>query len=186
MFLRPLNSILSILCLIIMAVSPVVAIADAPASEYAVKTAMVYKITKFVSWPDTAFDLDDSPLNICVAKGGSFAKPMKSLQGRKVGGHAIEIVTFKDVTAVEQPCQVLVISRRESKQADQLLLAVAMKPVLTIGDSDGFAEQGGIIGLELDQSRISFAINVDASQQVGLGINAQLLQLAKIVSKGGA
>ena len=176
MFLRPLNSILSILCLIIMAVSPVVAIADAPASEYAVKTAMVYKITKFVSWP----------LNICVAKGGSFAKPMKSLQGRKVGGHAIEIVTFKDVTAVEQPCQVLVISRRESKQADQLLLAVAMKPVLTIGDSDGFAEQGGIIGLELDQSRISFAINVDASQQVGLGINAQLLQLAKIVSKGGA
>jgi len=57
---------------------------------------------------------------------------------------------------------------------------------LTIGDSDGFAEQGGIIGLELDQSRVSFAINVNASQQVGLGINAQLLQLAKIVSKGGA
>jgi len=186
MLLRYIKSSLSNLCLVFMAMLPAVATADAPASEYAVKTAMVYKLTKFISWPDGAFELEDSPLNICVAKGGSFARPMKSLQGRKVGGHTIEIITFKDVTAVERPCQVLVISRREAKQADKLLLAVSAKPVLTIGDSDGFAEQGGIIGLEIEQSHVGFAINVDASRQVGLDINAQLLQLAKIVSKGGA
>jgi hypothetical protein len=172
-------------CLILMVVLPVVAVADQPASEYAVKTAMVYKLTKFVSWPDSVFILEDSPLNICVAKGGSFAKPMQSLQGRKVRGHTIEIVTFKDISAVEFQCQVLVVSRKEAKNTDVLLASVATRPVLTIGDSDGFAEQGGIIGLELEQSRVGFAINVEASEQVGLGINAQLLQLAKIVKQGG-
>jgi hypothetical protein len=162
-----------------------VATADGPASEYAVKTAMVYKITKFVSWPESAFDLEDAPLKICVARGGSFARHMKSLEGRKVGRHPIEIVTFKEAGAVSQQCQVLVISRKEAKQAQQLLLAVAARPVLTIGDSDGFAEQGGIIGLEIRQSHVSFAINVDASHDVGLDINTQLLQLAKIIEKGG-
>jgi hypothetical protein len=111
---------------------------------------------------------------------------MQSLEGRKVGAHPIEVVTFRDPSSVEQQCQVLVISRKEAKQAGQLLLAVSARPVLTIGDSDGFAEQGGIIGLEIEQSHVGFAINVDASQQVGLGINAQLLQLAKIIEKGGA
>jgi hypothetical protein len=173
-------------CLLLLALLPVVAVADGPASEYAVKTAMVYKITKFVSWPESAFALQDSPLKICVAKGGSFAKHMQSLEGRKVGAHPIEVVTFRDASSVEQQCQVLVISRKEAKQAGQLLLAVSARPVLTIGDSDGFAEQGGIIGLEIEQSHVGFAINVDASQQVGLGINAQLLQLAKIIDKGGA
>jgi hypothetical protein len=172
-------------CLILMAMLPVVAMAEKPASEYAVKTAMVYKLTKFVSWPDSVFSLEDSPLNICVAKSGSFAKPMKSLQGRKVRGHTIEIVTFKDTSVVELQCQVLVVSRKEAKNTDVLLASVATRPVLTIGDSDGFAEQGGIIGLELEQNRVGFAINVEASEQVGLGINAQLLQLAKIVGQGG-
>jgi len=170
----------------LLAWQPVAAIAEVPASEYAVKTAMVYKITKFISWPDSAFAFDDSPLNICVAKGSSFAKPIKSLQGREVRGHSIEIVTFKDAGAIELQCQVLLVSRKEADQAGVLLLAVARKPVLTIGDSEGFAEQGGIIGLELEQSRVNFAINIDASQQVGLGINAQLLQLAKLVQEGGA
>jgi hypothetical protein len=186
MNLRHKISSLGGLCLLCMAMLPAVAIADGAASEYAVKTAMVYKLTKFINWPDVAFAEEGSPLNICVAKGSSFAKPIQSLQGRVVRGHAIEIILFKDLSAVEQQCQVLVISRKEAKQADQLLLAVAEKPVLTIGDSDGFAEQGGIIGLELEQSRVSFAINVAAGQQVGLSINAQLLQLAKIVQQGGA
>lgn len=169
-----------------MAVLPVVAVAEKHASEYAVKTAMVYKITKFISWPESVFMLEDSPLNICVAKGSSFAKPMKSLQGLKVRGHTIEIITFKDITTVEFQCQVLVVSRKEAKDTELLLASVATRPVLTIGDSDGFAEQGGIIGLELKQNRVGFAINIEASEQVGLGINAQLLQLAKIIEQGGA
>lgn len=168
-----------------MAVLPVVAVAEKHASEYAVKTAMVYKITKFISWPESVFMLEDSPLNICVAKGGSFAKPMKSLEGLKVRGHTIEIITFKDITTVEFQCQVLVVSRKEAKDTELLLASVATRPVLTIGDSDGFAEQGGIIGLELEQNRVGFAINIEASEQVGLGINAQLLQLAKIIEQGG-
>ena len=51
-------------CLVFMVVLPMVAIAEKPATEYAVKTAMVYKLAKFVSWPESVFVLEDAPLNI--------------------------------------------------------------------------------------------------------------------------
>lgn len=67
---------------------------------------------------------------------------------------------------------------------DAALQAAAGTPVLTIGDADGFVEQGGIIGLHVEQSRIAFIVNLSASARAGIGISAQLLQLATIVNKG--
>ena len=155
--------------------------AESSASEYAVKAAMIYKITKFVSWPEAAFIREDSPLNICMAEESPFAKAMNSLKGRKVKGHKVEIITFKEFSAVQAQCQVLIVSHKKARQVDAMIAGISDRPILTIGDSEGFAEQGGIIGLQQEQSRISFAINVAASERVGLKISAQLLQLATIV-----
>jgi len=179
-----LRGLIAMRSVIAVAVFMVTAAAQSAPSEYAVKTAIVYKIAKFVSWPDSAFQLADGPLNICLAQGSPFAKAMRSLQGRTVQGHRIQLVSLESFESITPDCQVLVISHKESKQAEALLMSVASLPVLTIGDADGFAERGGIVGLEIEQSKVGFAINVSASERVGLGIRAQLLQLARIVGNG--
>jgi len=158
--------------------------AQGAASEYAVKTAIVYKITKFVSWPTSAFGPTNAPLNICVLTGSPFEEPMRSLQGRKVQGHAIEVVSYETPNDIGAQCQVLVVSSEEAERMASILDLVARQPTLTIGDADGFAEHGGIVGLEVQKNRVGFAINVSASEKVGLGISAQLLQLATIVEGG--
>jgi hypothetical protein len=182
MFMRSVTAKLRWLCLAILVVPTLAATAESSASEYAVKAAMIYKITKFVSWPEAAFVRADSPLNICMAEDSPFKEAMHSLQGRKVKRHKVEIITFKDFSAVQAQCQVLVVSHKKARQVGAMINGIGDRPILTIGDSEGFAEQGGIIGLEQEQSRVSFAINVDASERVGLQISAQLLQLATIVS----
>ena len=173
-------------CLLLLAgyVVPAAHADDRAASEYAVKAAIVYKITKFVSWPNSAFDRINAPLNVCVMTGSPFIEPMRSLEGRKVRGHSITLVTFEAPGSVAGTCHVLVLSDGEAKKAESLLASSAAEPILTVGDSDAFAKRGGIVGLEVEKSRVVFAINVEASQRAGLDISAQLLQLARIVADG--
>jgi hypothetical protein len=54
-----------------------------------------------------------------------------------------------------------------------------------VGNADGFVEQGGIIGLRVEQNRIAFIVNTTASARAGIGISAQLLQLATLVTGEG-
>ncbi len=174
------------IALIAVAIPNAVLAADPSASEYAVKTAIVYKLTKFVNWPKSAFSSPQSSLNICVDQSGPFYEPMQSLQGRTVHGHNLEIVGLSGPGTPATNCHVLIISEVDKNPAVASIASAASQPVLTIGDTDGFADQGGMVGLELEQSRIVFAINVGASQQAGLDISVQLLQLARIVDTEGA
>jgi hypothetical protein len=52
---------------------------------------------------------------------------------------------------------------------------------MTVGESDGFLEQGGMIRLDVEEGKIRFAINLDASEQAGLKISSRMLLLAKTV-----
>jgi hypothetical protein len=181
MLKRSITTKLRWLCLAIFVLPTLATAAEPSASEYAVKAAMIYKITKFVTWPEDAFIRKDSPLNICMAQDSPFAKAMSSLAGRKVKSHKIEIITFKEFNAVRAQCQVLLVSHKKARQVDAMIAGIGSMPILTIGDSEGFAQQGGIIGLQQEQDHIGFSINVAASERVGLQISAQLLQLGTIV-----
>lgn len=171
-----------LLCMALLAMPTAVLAEDHGVSEYAVKTALVFKIAKFVNWPDDAFVDSEGGMNICVPEGSPFIEHMELLNGRQVHGRGVQIVQFSKSAGLKAPCQVLVISKEDDEQVTAALTNATAGPVLTIGDSEKFAEHGGIVGLKLERSRVSFVINVAVSQSVGLDIHAQLLQLATIVS----
>jgi len=150
------------------------------ASEYAVKAAIVYKIAKFVSWPDTAFAGDADVLPICLPATDPIGPAMDALTGKTVQGRSIEIHRFEDSATLANDCAILFLSESATLPRPSLVSNVASSPVLTIGDSADFVEIGGIVTLEIENNRVQFAINVGASERAGLGISAQLLQLATI------
>lgn len=151
---------------------------DTVGSEYAVKAAIVYKIAKFVSWPDNAFDSSSEPLSICLPENDPIAPAMNGLIGDAVHGRVIEIRQVEARSLVSADCEVLFISAASSNEAGELISQISRQPILTIGDGDDFNKFGGIISLRVLNNRVRFAINVDASASAGLGISAQLLQLA--------
>ena len=57
-------------------------------------------------------------------------------------------------------------------------------PILTIGETPGFAARGGIINLTLEDNKVRFEVNIGAAKQANLNISSRLLALAKIVPQG--
>ncbi|MCJ7729928.1 MAG: YfiR family protein, partial [Sedimentisphaerales bacterium] len=73
----------------------------------------------------------------------------------------------------------------EQKQAREIIDIVGKDGVLTVGDTSGFIESGGVINFMLEENKIRFDINLTAAEKTGLKIRSQLLRLAKKVFKDG-
>jgi hypothetical protein len=61
------------------------------------------------------------------------------------------------------------------------LQAARNASVLTISDSEGFVDTGGVIELLYADSRIQFEVILSAAQRAGLKIASQVLKLARVV-----
>lgn len=100
--------------------------------------------------------------------------------GKKMGGHGFQVRHAKQVSEI-QGCHVLFIGEDEKGQLASLLANMKGSPILTVGESERFVNQGGIIGFCLEENKIRFEINLDSAEKAQLRISARLLALAKIV-----
>jgi hypothetical protein len=155
------------------------------AAEYAVKAAFLYNFAKFVDWPAAAFP-DPNNLKICVLGADPFGGSLQEVAGEQVGGHKLQVVRTDSISK-PAGCQILFISRSERDHIQQILAAVKGSPVLTVGDTQRFADDGVIINFILEGSKVRFEINTDSADRAGLRISSKLLQLARrIVTAPGA
>jgi hypothetical protein len=53
--------------------------------------------------------------------------------------------------------------------------------VLTVGETEDFAEDGGMIAFLVEENKIRFEINLEAADKAKLKISSKLLALAKTV-----
>ncbi len=149
-------------------------------SDLEVRTALVYKIAKFVAWPERPAQ-DASVLRLCHMTERNAARSLATLAGQTVGARNIVVHPLQpdDDPAT---CHILYIASQEEINAIPLLRRIADQPVLTIGESSAFASRlGGVMTLRTDTRRVRFEVNVGASRRAGLQINSQLLKLATIV-----
>jgi hypothetical protein len=166
------------LCLAVLLALPTAAQADT-ASEYAVKAAIVFKIARFVSWPASTSADRAEPISICLPEADPIGPAIDALSDEVIHGRQVEVRRLNDMRTLTKDCEILYLSRPTAEQQTAVLSRVSDAPVLTIGDTRNFTRSGGIISLEIQESRVRFLINVDASHRAGLNISAQLLQLAE-------
>lgn len=151
------------------------------ALEYQVKGAFLAKFTVFVEWPSGAFESDTAPLVIGLAGKDPFDSTFeKLLANQDTRGHPLKLKRFRKPGDVS-PCHVLFVSDIEEAHWAEIFSKVGQQAVLTVGESERFAEQGGVIGFYKEEGKVRFAINVDAAARAGLKINSKLLALAKVV-----
>ena len=80
-------------------------------------------------------------------------------------------------------CHLLFASDLDSQAAAALIASVAGKPVLTVSDTDKFAQHGGVAHFFVERGSLGFAINLEAAQRAGVRLSHKLLSLAKIVKE---
>ena len=154
-----------------------------PAPEYAVKAAFLFNFSKFVEWPADAFAGPAGPIVLFVLGVDPFGDALKSLKGKTANGRPIVVRYAANLGELER-CHLLFVSASSMALLPKILQATKGWNVLTVGDVDGFARDGGTINLVNEEQRIAIEINMDAAQRSRLKISSKLLALAKIVMPG--
>jgi hypothetical protein len=150
-------------------------------SEYQVKAAYLVNFLKFVDWPEDAFGDPLAPIVIGVVGDDPFGVALPEVVvGKTVQGRDLVIRIYHTGEDL-RGAHLLFISASERKRLPTILSALRGSSVLTVGDTEGFLESGGMIEFVPENNRVRFAINVEAANRAHLKMSSKLLSLAKVV-----
>jgi hypothetical protein len=151
------------------------------ANEYEVKAAFLYNFARFVEWPNSVSPDPNGPLVIAILGRDPFGAEIdRAIEGKTVNGRRLVIKRFSSLETYEQ-CHILFVSSSERGNLPRILAAVRTSSVLTVSETDRFAQIGGIINFITIENRIRFEINQAAAARVGLKISSKLLSLGRVV-----
>lgn len=149
--------------------------------EYEIKAAFIYNFAKFVQWPSEAFAASNSPLVIGVLGDDPFGSMLdRTIEGKYVNSRRLEVQRYREVRDL-RACQILYVCSSENKHLAKVLDAVKNWHTLTVGESEMFCQNGGILGFYIENKKVRFEANLEASRKANLSISSKLLKLARIV-----
>jgi hypothetical protein len=150
-------------------------------SPYQVKAAFLYNFIKFVDWPENAFPTPQSPYVIGVLGKDPFGTVLDDvLRGKSVNGRPV-IVKRLETDEQTRICHIVFVCSSERRRWNEIRQILKNYPVLTVSETPGFAESGGIVNFFQEGNKVRFEINIDAARRAGLRIDSTVLNLAKIV-----
>lgn len=151
--------------------------AQAP-SEALVKAALVYKLIRFVEWPGNALGVS-GVVDVCVADNAAVLEALAgSWRPQMIADRTVAVRPVKD--GVVEGCDVVFIGA-DSVHIDTLLRSSLGRPVLTIGETTGFADRGGMVNLVRDGRHLRLEVNRDSLSRSGLVLSSLVLSLARTV-----
>lgn len=151
-------------------------------NEYRVKAAMIYNFTKFIEWPASFGVGGKTNLAVALVGGGTYAEIVAAtLAGKQSGAMAIEIEKAADADALlasTRRYHVVYVFDSVGRLRPDAVSRLGQRALLVIGETQGFCEEGGTIGLRLEDNKTRFDINVTAVRNADLKISSKLLKLA--------
>ena len=152
--------------------------------EHQIKATFLYTIAKFIQCPPEKLE-GNGLIGIGVFGKDKFGGALeRQVQGKSVEGRGIAV---RRLTGIEQaPGQhILFIGASEKRQLGAILGSLTAGGVLTVGDIDRFAEQGGMVNLVMKGNSVSLEINTGAAERGQIKISSKLLKLARVVADRG-
>jgi len=152
--------------------------------EYGIKAAYLYNFTKFVDWPESAFADATSPFLIGVLdRDGTARRVVSDAFINKVTntGRRIVVRAFSGVTPDLVDCQMVFVAGSAADDLAAVRALCGTRPILLTGESDQFAQRGGIINLVTVRDAVRCEINLRRAQQAGLMLSGRLASVARLV-----
>jgi len=153
---------------------------SAAISEYRIKAAFLYNFAKFVDWPSDDTGQEKKEFKIGILGDDPFGSEIEVIDNKQVRGMPLKILRADSLNELGG-CQIIFLSAGVQDELKAIIEQMQDRPVLTVGDTKGFAHQGVIINLIKADNRIRFEINTAAADRAGLKISSHLLRLAHIV-----
>lgn len=157
--------------------SAAIAIEQVP--EYQLKAEFLERFTRFIDWPSP--ESETRPFLIGVVGQNPFGKYLEQIAAsRRIKGRRVEVHYFDDVAKIDT-CQVVFIASSEKQRLRSILAHTEAKPILTVGDTNGFGSAGVLINFYTAGDTVRFEVNGAAVERSGLKVSSKLLKLARLV-----
>ncbi|MDL1963891.1 MAG: YfiR family protein [Deltaproteobacteria bacterium] len=152
---------------------------------YTIKAIFLERFTRFVEWPPEAAINDKlQPFIIAVIGKNPFGTKLDTIYStRKIRDKKVKIIYICNVNELVG-CHLLFVSESEKNEFYKIISLTRDKPILTIGDAKGFAENGGLMNFYTLDNLIRFEVNEKAIRESGLSMSYLLLKAARIVKPG--
>jgi hypothetical protein len=152
--------------------------------EYEIKAVFLFNFAQFVDWPPEASASPQAPLIIGVLGDDPFDGYLDdTVRGEKLNNRPFVVQRYRQVEDIDG-CNILFIGRTNSRQLEHIMAVLKGRSILTVGDMDNFAQDGGMIRFVTENNRIRFRINVEAAEAAHLVISSKLLRLAEAAPPG--
>jgi len=153
--------------------------APGPTVEDRVKASYLYRFPDYVEFPATVAERPETEL--CVLRGGPMSTALQDVQNftqkQNTASRVPKVRTIGPQDAIDS-CWLLYVPPSAASSASQVLRKAVALPILTVGESSDFLEQGGLIGLKVVDGRVRFDVAKTAGERAGLRFRLQLLQYA--------
>jgi hypothetical protein len=152
---------------------------ETPYRRYQLKAVLLFNFAKFIEWPPQAFGDEHDPFSICVWGDNPFGVSLdEAVRGKTAANRPISI---RPVSSGQQArtCQILFVSASARRRMRGILEALTNCCVLTVGDTEDFTENGGIVQFRMKDARVRIEIDAEAAGRTNLRIGSKLLSLAE-------
>jgi hypothetical protein len=152
------------------------------ASSHEVTAALVYNFARFTEWPAEVLP-SGTPLVLCIAGAPKVVKALENATKGRAVERRVLVVREIELDGPLRSCHLLYAGGLDERSGAKLIESLRGAPILALSDLAGFSLMGDTANVFLEESRIRFAVNLNAVQRAQLQLSSRLLALAKIVKE---
>lgn len=149
--------------------------------EYEVKAYLLGHFFSYTTWPESAFESETAPIRLLVVGKDPFGKLLEITLGRKTVGKRAIVVERVDGLPRKLTVHAVFCGGLAPEQRLALIRLAAGRPVLLVGETPGFAEDGAGVNLFIERTKVRFEVNPEALKGAGLSLSSEMLKLARLV-----
>jgi len=163
--------------------------ADAVLDEYRLKAMMIPALIKYINWPpEIGMKNTDTPFVIAIIGRSSINKHLAVVFKTKlVKRKSIKVTYINDVNELSV-CHALFIPEMSKKNLNNVLAYTRSRPILTIGDTLGYAKRGVHINLKISsamrgrdiKTKLKPEVNETAIRKAGLKLRKSIFKMKSL------
>ncbi len=177
--------IMVIVLIIFNALTPQLFAQQTNAKEYYIKAGFLVNFARLVEWPPVSSTEKESKIVIGILDPEPFGESLEAISDKEIHGKKITIVVCDETTDFTG-IHILFLNSKDAAYRRAIVHQIGTSPILTIGESPGFAKDEGIINFYKLKNKLRFEINKTRADDAGLKISSRLLKLGRIIEATGS
>lgn len=151
------------------------------AEEYEIKAVYLFNLGHFIRWKDNIVAED---FEICVFGENPFGINLEYIidKEKKIQNRNVALRQLSQINEIDN-CHILFMSHTAQPQFETIFAAIRNKPILTVGDTEHFVIQGGMVQFYRREGKIRLMIDPQTFEDSGLKPSSHLMGIAQLVKK---